>query len=117
MDPVNTSFFEEIDKKDENTKHFLRGDIVTINEKTVTCTVWEKNITVDENHKYSRIDRYIFTQFHLKRKAAKNRLIKSLDSVYGNFITDLISLLVNLNVPLSKVENDHFKNFVKNTMA
>lgn len=51
MDPVNTSFFEEIDKKDENTKHFLRGDIVTINEKTVTCTVCEKNITVDENHK------------------------------------------------------------------
>ncbi len=113
MNLVNTSFFEEINENDKDTKEFLREDINMVDKNNCYCTICEKNLIIDEKHKNSRIDRHVFSQYHIKRKIAKNKLIKSFNNNSIDFHRDLVVLFANLNIPMNKVETSSFIEFMK----
>ncbi len=113
MDSLNTSFFNELDEKDETTKDLLRADVTKLDETSVYCTICEKNIQIDAKHQFSRIDRHIFSNFHIKRKIVRNKLLRSLNESVKDFHTDLVELFVNLNIPFSKFDNHFLKEFIK----
>lgn len=86
------------------------------------CTVCTRNINFDRSHGINTVEKHVESKTHKKMKttASRQQLFSSSletgqrkSNEYKIFITDLTEAMVAANIPLFKLENPIFRNFLE----